>query len=139
MGWIGNGGRAGVLRLSPVPSGQATKSGGCGLAVYLAQACTEGVHVDTIFAVLVCLSTLIAVGVFTTIIYFIWKYRRGAAANRSNPPAQNTRLEFLCITILLVLGLIMFTWAASQYFNMANPPANALEIFVVGKQWMWKV
>ncbi len=106
--------------------------------MYLAQASTEGVHVDTIFAVLVGLSTLIAVGVFTTIIYFIWKYRRGAAANRSNPPAQNTRLEFLWITILLVLGLIMFTWAASQYFNMANPPANALEIFVVGKQWMWK-
>src|SRR5206468_3921839 len=71
-------------------------------------------------------------------LFLIWKYRRGAVADRSNPPAQNVKLEYLWIGTLLVLGLAMFTWAASEYFNIANPPNNALEIFVVGKQWMWK-
>ena len=33
----------------------------------------------------------------------------------------------------------MFAWAAQVFFNEEVPPANALEINVVGKQWMWKI
>jgi len=33
----------------------------------------------------------------------------------------------------------VFTWGANIYYNMARVPADALEINVIGKQWMWKV
>src|SRR5579871_1071544 len=93
---------------------------------------------DTIFAVLIGLSAFFALAVFIAITYFIIKYRRGAKVDRSNPPTHNLMLEVGWIGIPLVLALGMFTWAASSYFNIVNPPANSLEIFVVGKQWMWK-
>ncbi len=32
----------------------------------------------------------------------------------------------------------MFVWGASVFFAMARPPADTLNIYVVGKQWMWK-
>jgi cytochrome c oxidase subunit 2 len=35
--------------------------------------------------------------------------------------------------------MVMFTWGASIYFNESRPPDNALDIYVVGKQWMWKL
>jgi cytochrome c oxidase subunit 2 len=33
---------------------------------------------------------------------------------------------------------VIFVWGASVYFAMASPPAETLNIYVVGKQWMWK-
>jgi len=41
------------------------------------------------------------------------------------------------IPLLLMMGL--FAWGANLYFNIERAPSNALEINVVGKQWMWKI
>jgi cytochrome c oxidase subunit 2 len=35
--------------------------------------------------------------------------------------------------------MVMFAWGAVIFVNYSRPPANAMEINVVGKQWMWKV
>ena len=35
--------------------------------------------------------------------------------------------------------LIMFWWGARVYVAMATPPPNATDLYVVGKQWMWKI
>ena len=43
------------------------------------------------------------------------------------------------IVIPFILVMVMFGWGASLYFTAFSPPVDALEIFVVGKQWMWKV
>jgi cytochrome c oxidase subunit 2 len=32
----------------------------------------------------------------------------------------------------------MFVWGSLIYFRVYTPPANAMNIYVVGKQWMWK-
>jgi len=34
--------------------------------------------------------------------------------------------------------MVMFVWGASLYFQITTPPSNAMEIYVVGKRWMWK-
>jgi len=34
---------------------------------------------------------------------------------------------------------VMFVWGAVTFFHMTRPPQNAMEIYVVGKQWMWKL
>jgi cytochrome c oxidase subunit 2 len=34
--------------------------------------------------------------------------------------------------------MIMFTWGAKVFFTAFRPPADAVEYYVVGKQWMWK-
>jgi cytochrome c oxidase subunit 2 len=50
----------------------------------------------------------------------------------------STILEATWTIIPLGLFLIMFVWGALLYFRIYNPPANSMNIYVVGKQWMWK-
>jgi len=47
-------------------------------------------------------------------------------------------LESTWTIIPLGLFLIAFVWGSLIYFRVYTPPANAMNIYVVGKQWMWK-
>jgi cytochrome c oxidase subunit 2 len=40
--------------------------------------------------------------------------------------------------IPLMITMVIFVWGASVYFAMARPPEETLNVYVVGKQWMWK-
>src|SRR6201994_291913 len=63
-------------------------------------------------------------------------------SKKRNPVATqiegSTLLEATWTIIPLGLFLIMFVWGALIYFRVYTPPANAMNIYVVGKQWMWK-
>jgi cytochrome c oxidase subunit 2 len=48
-------------------------------------------------------------------------------------------LEIVWSVIPFGLTMIMFTWGAEIFFRESRPPADALPIYVVGKQWMWKL
>src|SRR5271170_4401158 len=50
----------------------------------------------------------------------------------------STLLEATWTIIPLGLFLIMFVWGALLYFRIYDPPTNAMNIYIVGKQWMWK-
>ena len=50
----------------------------------------------------------------------------------------STLLEATWTIIPLGLFLVMFVWGALIYFRVYTPPANSMNIYVVGKQWMWK-
>src|SRR5688572_883885 len=71
--------------------------------------------------------------------YFAIKYRRGSNADRSNPIAGSLKLELTWTIIPLVMAVAAFTWGAKVYFEIAHAPEGAMEITVVGRQWMWKI
>ncbi len=48
-------------------------------------------------------------------------------------------LEIAWSVIPLGLSLVMFAWGASILFTESRPPEDALEIYVTGKRWMWKI
>lgn len=103
------------------------------------QASTIAHRVDALYFVLLALSGLIVVGVGGALLYFAVKYRHRAPADRSNPVSSNTSLEVTWMVVPLVLSVGMFTWAASTYFDIKQMPRDdALEIYAIGKQWMWK-
>jgi cytochrome c oxidase subunit 2 len=82
----------------------------------------------------VVISTVVAVLVF----YFAIKYRRrGDEVPR--PIVGSLLLETLWSVIPLGIALVMFAWSARVYFDMATPPDDALDVYVVGRQWMWKL
>lgn len=103
------------------------------------QASSYAGTIDWIYITLIGLSVFFTVGVFAAVVYFAVKYRRGAPADRSNPIEGSIVLELIWSVIPLILSLGMFTWAASAYFEMTHAPADAMDIYVVGRQWMWKV
>ena len=50
----------------------------------------------------------------------------------------STLLEATWTIIPLGIFLFCFVWGALLYFRIYNPPTNAMNIYIVGKQWMWK-
>jgi len=71
------------------------------------------------------------------ILTFAVRYRRGAKVNRSGAPLTSHWLEATWIIVPLLLSLVMFVWGTELYFELYEPPADAFEVSVVAKQWMW--
>jgi cytochrome c oxidase subunit 2 len=102
-------------------------------------ASTVAGRVDALYLFLVAVSAFFTILIFVTIFYFAIKYRRRSEDER--PPAihGSLKLEILWSVVPFILTMVMFGWGASVYFEVTRPPADAEEIFVVGKQWMWKI
>ncbi|HEX8963693.1 MAG TPA: cytochrome c oxidase subunit II [Rhodocyclaceae bacterium] len=103
-----------------------------------AAASTMAVRIDRVFLYLILSTGLVALGIAATLLAFSIRYRRGAKVDRTLPPAGNRPLEIAWIAVPLLVFLTMFVWAAYEYVQDALPPAGAMPVFVVAKQWMWK-
>ena len=103
------------------------------------QASTGSHEVDALFFGLIAVSVFFMTVIFLPIIWFAIKYRRGSSADRSNPSSGSNLIESGWTLGPIILSLGLFTWGAVVYFRMERRPANALEVQVVGKQWMWKL
>jgi cytochrome c oxidase subunit 2 len=103
------------------------------------QASTFAREVDALFFVLVGLSALFATLIFVLILVFAVRYRRRSEDERPRAILGDLRLELTWSLIPGVMGLGVFVWSAHLFYTMQTPPRDAIEIFVVGKQWMWKL
>lgn len=96
--------------------------------------------VDTLYAVLIGLSLLFG-GVLPFIILFLMVryHRSNKAADRMNQVHSNLALELTWSGIPLLLVMGVFFWGAFLYVHIRTPPKQTLEVYVIGKQWMWHV
>jgi len=72
------------------------------------------------------------------LVYFVIRYRRRNAFEIPRPIEGSTKLETLWSVIPLLIAMTIFFWGAKVYFAQYRPAKNAIEVYVVGKQWMWK-
>ncbi len=98
----------------------------------------EAIQLDWLFVGLLVLTAFFLAVVFGPLIYFVIKYRKGSKADRSNPSSGSNVLETAWTIFPAIAGLSLFGWGADLYYRQQSPPADALEIQVIGKQWMWK-
>jgi cytochrome c oxidase subunit 2 len=103
------------------------------------QASTGASQVDALYLFLTGISVFFIAIIFLPMVYFLFKYRRGNPANRSPLRVSTMKIEVVWTVIPLLLAMVIFAWGARVYFDMEVPPAGALEINVVAKQWMWKI
>ena len=103
------------------------------------QASTFAPDVDHLLYFLLAVAAFFSLAIFCAIFYFAIRYRRRSANELPRPVHGGMALEILWSVIPFGLTMVMFTWGASIYFNESRPPDNALDIYVVGKQWMWKL
>ncbi len=101
------------------------------------QASTTAPRVDQIFLLELGVIAFSGILVFLMITIFMIRYRSGSKADRSDPPTSSRLMEGLWIGIPLVLFLGLFAFSTEVFFELYQPPADATEIYVVGKQWMW--
>jgi cytochrome c oxidase subunit 2 len=109
------------------------------LRLFPEQASTIAPDVDHLLYFLLAVAVFFSLAIFCSIFYFAIRYRRRSENELPRPIHGGMALEILWSVIPLGLTMVMFTWGASIYFNESRPPNNALDIYVVGKQWMWKL
>jgi cytochrome c oxidase subunit II len=84
------------------------------------------------------ISSFFSMLIFVLIFYFAVKYRRRFPKERPAPAVGSMKLELTWTIIPLLICLFTFAWSAKVYLTMADVPANTMDVFVVGRQWMWK-
>lgn len=101
----------------------------------------EGTHiakqVDNLYAFLLIVSFISCAILIGGMIYFVTKYKRKSANDKTPYITHDTRLEILWSVIPLVIFLFVFGWGWVVYHEMRTMPKNALEIMITGKQWAW--
>ena len=103
------------------------------------QASTFAWQVDYLYFLLLALSAFFAVSIFFFLVLFSFKYRRRSEDERPRPSEDSIALEVTWSIIPLILSIAVFALGAGVFFRMYRAPENAIDIYVVGKQWMWKV
>ena len=106
-------------------------------AVFPREASTIAPYMDALYFFLLAMTVLGILLVGTLLVVFSIRYRQ-----EKNPVATHiegsTLLEATWTIIPLAIFLVCFVWGALLYFRIYSPPVNAMNIYIVGKQWMWK-
>jgi cytochrome c oxidase subunit 2 len=103
------------------------------------QASTSAARVDDLFFFLCAVTGAMALLVTVLIVGFAVKYRRRGPDDRTPRILGSQRLEWFWTIAPFFVFLVMFAWGAVVFTEVAWVPADATEVFVVGKQWMWKI
>ncbi len=102
-------------------------------------ASTMSWKVDALYFYLSGVTVFFTLLISSILVFFVIRYRRRTPYEIPRPIAGSHKLETLWTVIPFVIAMTMFGWGASVYFEQYSPPKNAIEIYVVGKQWMWKI
>jgi cytochrome c oxidase subunit 2 len=109
-----------------------------GFRLFPERASTIGGEVDALFLFLLGVSVFFVTLIAGSILFFAVRYRRSHRAEYPQPIVGLLKLEIFWSVVPLMLTLVMFAWGADIFFRVQTPPREAMEISVVGKQWMWK-
>jgi cytochrome c oxidase subunit II len=108
------------------------------LPLFPPTASTIASRVDALFLFLLASSAAITIGIFGCLLIFSVRYRRRPGNMVARQIQGSWKLETAWTLIPLGLAMIPFFWAANLYFEMSSPPSDALDVYVVARQWMWK-
>ncbi len=102
-------------------------------------AATSAMPVDLLFTAMLLLCGAVALVVCVLVVVFALRYRRGSKAPRHEPRRRLRWLEIAWTLTPLALFAGIYAWAAHDYMRLYQPPPDALPVYVVAKQWMWKL
>lgn len=93
--------------------------------------------VDNLYGFLLVVSFISCAILIGGMVYFVLKYKRKTANDKTAYITHDTRLEVLWSVIPLIIFLVVFAWGWVIFHDMRTMPKDALEIQVTGKQWAW--
>jgi cytochrome c oxidase subunit 2 len=102
------------------------------------QASSFAQEVDLLYLFLIALTTFFSVIIAVAGSIFMIKYRRRRADEIPKQLEGAMKLEITWTVIPFIISMVIFAWGAKLYYQIYQPPAVALEIFITGKQWMWR-
>lgn len=109
-------------------------------SIFPDRASTSAGEVDALYAFLLVVGIGMTVLIFAVVFFFAIKYRRRSDDDRPALIHGSLPLEITWSVFPFLVMLIMFAWGTKLYFQNYTPPRkDTLDIYVTGKQWMWKV
>lgn len=106
--------------------------------ILLPRASNFGTEIDGLFNALLGLSAVVVLAVFTTMVVFTVRFRRGREVNRSGESHRELGIELVWTLIPFALFVGIFAWSIKLWVDLRTPPPDAELIYVIGKQWMWE-
>jgi cytochrome c oxidase subunit II len=103
------------------------------------QASNFAPNVDSLMTFLLLVSVGFSVLITAAIVIFFFRFHRKSKNEIGVPIHGDLRLEATWIVIPAFLALAMFGWGAVVYVDFRHAPPDTLDIYVIGKQWMWKI
>jgi cytochrome c oxidase subunit II len=109
-----------------------------GFPLFPEQASTFASRVDTLYFFMLALSVFFSLLIATLVVFFAVRYRRRSSGELPRPIHGSLALELTWTFIPLGLVLFIFLWSADLFVFAHRPPPGAMDVYVVGKRWMWK-
>jgi cytochrome c oxidase subunit II len=102
-------------------------------------AATTGAQTDLLLLGLLGVSIAVLALVFGLMLLYAIRYRHNSPIDRGALAEKSFRFEISWTIGTLVIFFGLFIWGSTIYVTLYQPPTNALKIYVVAKQWMWKI
>ena len=109
------------------------------LPTFPVQASNFAGNVDALFSFILMTTLFFAVLVTVLVIFAAFKFRRQSANEVGDEVEGNNLLEVGWTLIPTIIAIGIFAWGAAIYVNYRIAPKDTLDIYLVGKQWMWKL
>jgi cytochrome c oxidase subunit II len=109
-----------------------------GIPLFPESASTFAGEVDALYFFIVAVSAFFTVAVSAAVVWFAFRYRRRRPDEIGAHIEGSLPLELAWSIIPTIIAMVMFFWGAKLFYEMRRPPDEALQIYAVGKQWMWK-
>src|SRR5262245_61001535 len=110
-----------------------------GSPMFPEQASTFAGQVDDLYFFLVALTAFFSLLIAGLLVVFALRYKRRSHEDRPERVIEPKALEVTWIAVPLVIVTGLFFWSAWLYVRINRPPRDAVEVYVVGKRWMWKI
>jgi len=107
--------------------------------IFPPSASSVATEMDLIYLFIAAVSAFFVVLVAALVVFFTVKYRRRHPSEVGADIHGSLVLELTWTVIPFILAMVMFVWGADLFIRLSKSPANAMDVYVVGKQWMWKV
>jgi len=105
--------------------------------LFPAQASSAAAKVDALMLFEIGVTIFFSVAICLLVVGFGIRFRRGNPVDRSNAPTHSRAMEAAWIIIPMILSVLMYVWSTRLFFELYEPPVDAAQVDVVGKQWMW--
>lgn len=102
------------------------------------QASTFAERVDLLHLFVITVTMVMSLGVGLTAIFFFFRYRKRAEGEHTPYIVPSFVTELLFISVPLVFFLAWFFIGFRDFVFFSTPPKEAMDVYVMGKQWMWK-
>ena len=107
--------------------------------IFPEQASSFAWQVDLLYFYLILISIAFTVPIVLAIFYFGLKYREKEKFVSGADIHGSMTLETIWSIIPFMVSMTIFLGGAIVFYNQYTPPKDSMEIYVVGKQWMWKI